>query len=119
MTDHLTRRDFVTAASALAGAALLPAAATAGRAPVGAAVRSAPGWACPPPGLRVGEPSLLEGGGVAVAGSPDRAKVAAAPEGAGGGAGRDSCPPHRVFTTLPRRAGRQSGAADGFHPAPA
>src|SRR5437899_11809256 len=37
MTDHLTRRDFVTAASALAGAALLPAAATAGRAPVGAA----------------------------------------------------------------------------------
>ena len=37
MTDHFTRRDFVTAASALAGAALLPAAATAGRAPVGAA----------------------------------------------------------------------------------
>ena len=37
MTDHLTRRDFVTAASALAGAVLLPAAATAGRAPVGAA----------------------------------------------------------------------------------
>src|SRR5207244_12313096 len=37
MTDHLTRRDFVTAASALAGAALLPAAATAGRAPAGAA----------------------------------------------------------------------------------
>src|SRR5437867_8989397 len=35
MTDHLTRRDFVTAASALAGAALLPAAATAGRAPAG------------------------------------------------------------------------------------
>src|SRR2546430_9562606 len=37
MTDHLTRRDFVTTASALAGAALLPAAAAAGRAPVGAA----------------------------------------------------------------------------------
>src|SRR6059036_4112683 len=37
MTDHVTRRDFVTAASALAGAALLPAAATAGRAPAGAA----------------------------------------------------------------------------------
>src|SRR5881296_3163978 len=37
MTDHVTRRDFVTAASALAGAALLPAAATAGRARVGAA----------------------------------------------------------------------------------
>jgi lysophospholipase L1-like esterase len=35
MTDHLTRRDFVTAASALAGAALLPAAATVGRAPAG------------------------------------------------------------------------------------
>src|SRR5690349_3582356 len=33
MTDHFTRRDFVTAASALAGAALLPTAATAGRAP--------------------------------------------------------------------------------------
>jgi len=37
MTDHLTRRDFVTTASALAGATLLPAAATAGRAPTGAA----------------------------------------------------------------------------------
>src|SRR5881397_2560668 len=37
MTDHVTRRDFVTAASALAGAALLPAATTAGRAPAGAA----------------------------------------------------------------------------------
>ena len=35
MTDRLTRRDFVTAASALAGAALLPAAATVGRAPAG------------------------------------------------------------------------------------
>jgi lysophospholipase L1-like esterase len=35
MTDHLTRRDFVTAASALTGAALLPAAATVGRAPAG------------------------------------------------------------------------------------
>jgi len=33
MTDQFTRRDFVTAASAVAGAALLPAAATAGRAP--------------------------------------------------------------------------------------
>ncbi len=37
MTDQLTRRDFVTTASALAGAALLPAAATTGRAPAGAA----------------------------------------------------------------------------------
>ena len=37
MTDHFTRRDFVTAASALAGAAYLPAAATAGRAPAGPA----------------------------------------------------------------------------------
>src|SRR3989442_256188 len=37
MTDHLTRRDFVTAASALAGAALLPTAAAAGRALVGSA----------------------------------------------------------------------------------
>src|SRR5436309_104101 len=35
MTDHLTRRHFVTAASALAGAALLPTAAAAGRALVG------------------------------------------------------------------------------------
>src|SRR5438445_12311038 len=35
MTDHLTRRDFVTAASALAGPAPLPAAAAAGRALVG------------------------------------------------------------------------------------
>ena len=35
MTDQLTRRDFVTAASALAGAALLPTAAAAGRAPAG------------------------------------------------------------------------------------
>ena len=35
MTDHFTRRDFVAAASALAGAALLPAAATVGRAPAG------------------------------------------------------------------------------------
>jgi lysophospholipase L1-like esterase len=33
MTDHLTRRDFVTAASALAGAAVLPAAPTTGREP--------------------------------------------------------------------------------------
>ena len=33
MTDQFTRRDFVTAASAVAGAALLPAAATAGSAP--------------------------------------------------------------------------------------
>jgi lysophospholipase L1-like esterase len=33
MTDHLTRRDFVTAASAVAGAALWPAAYTANRAP--------------------------------------------------------------------------------------
>ena len=37
MTDHLTRRDFVTTASALAGAALLPSTATAGRAPAGPA----------------------------------------------------------------------------------
>src|SRR5881296_398524 len=37
MTDHVTRRDFVTAASALAGAALLPTAATAGRTSAGAA----------------------------------------------------------------------------------
>ena len=37
MIDHLTRRDFVTAASALAGAALLPAAAMADRAPAGPA----------------------------------------------------------------------------------
>ncbi len=35
MTDQLTRRDFVTATSALAGAALWPAAATADRAPAG------------------------------------------------------------------------------------
>jgi lysophospholipase L1-like esterase len=35
MTDQLTRRDFVTAASALAGAALWPAAARADRAPAG------------------------------------------------------------------------------------
>jgi lysophospholipase L1-like esterase len=35
MTDHLTRRDFVTAASALASAALLPSAATADPAPAG------------------------------------------------------------------------------------
>jgi len=37
MTDHFTRRDFMTAATALAGAAFLPSAATAGRVPTGAA----------------------------------------------------------------------------------
>src|SRR2546430_1798833 len=129
MTDHLTRRHFVTAASALAGAALLPAAAAAGRAPTGSTDgtvvlfqgdsitdagrdrsvtdptgRDPPVWRCGP-----GEDR----------GCPEGDRGGARADGEGQAAGGALVRRQGGFNGLARRSTRQSWAADGVRPTPA
>src|SRR5437879_2789688 len=128
MTDHLTRRDFVTAASALAGAALLPAAATAGRAPVGTAEDYEHQYtallddtrrALPRTRLIVLEPFVLRCGAVDDRWFPEFDQRRAAAERVAGRAGAAFVPLQRVFNDLARRSTPQYWAADGVHPTPA
>src|SRR5437773_2352600 len=140
MTDHLTRRDFVTAASALAGAALLPAAATAGRAPAGAADGTVVlfqgdsitdagrdrGAADPNSAGALGSGYPLLAAAAALAAHPDRG-LRFYNRGISGNKvpdlaarwGAAIVPLQRVFNDLARRSTPQYWAADGVHPTPA
>src|SRR5438034_944756 len=125
MVSHeLTRRDFVTAAGALAGAALLPASATAQRPPVEGTVILFQGDSITDGGRNraasePNQPVVLRCGAVDDRWFPEFDQRRAAAQRVAQQARAAFVPLQSVFDDLARRAAPQYWAADGVHPTPA